>query len=142
MKSVLAALTLVTSQNWNCVALSVAISGQSIWASYCSCALLVMNFLHHTFIVCIMLQITFYRPGTGHFKTAGLVTSCSVAGEECVPALYMKRVCQLAITIAFNYTLQNFTVQRPTDELYCRAVTRLQLVIVGIETMWGGGAVV
>jgi len=76
-----------------------------------------------------MLQVTFYHPGRGHFKSAGLITSCSVAGEECVPALYIKCGCQLAITLAFNCTLKNFTVQRPTDELYCRAVTRLQLVI-------------
>jgi len=33
VKSVLAALTLVLSQKRNCVALSVAVSGQSIWAS-------------------------------------------------------------------------------------------------------------
>ena len=78
-----------------------------------------------------LYHVTSYilSPRKRAFQIAGLIASCSVAGEECVPALYIKCGCQLAITLAFNCTLKNFTVQRPTDELYCRAVTRLQLVI-------------
>jgi hypothetical protein len=100
-KSGLAALTFVTSLKWNCDTLSVPIGGQSAWLGFViSCAVLVVTFLRHKSVVCIVTNCI-VSPGTGRFKCAGQVTErvlrCTSNG--------VGRVRQSAVTVAFNRTV-------------------------------------